>query len=182
MPSFSFQGPAAAYLLWNLNGFAIAFLVNSFVEWGAHRWLLHSPALVRFAYELHDRRHHLIFGSDETYHAQSQEAEKHIKFSFRDYLGFLAVTTPLWVVLELALRRPILAGGILATLSGLQLFNSLHWRFHKPGGGWLEGTRFFRYLKEHHRIHHADTSHNLNVSFFPIADFCLGTLKRSLGR
>jgi hypothetical protein len=177
MPTFTLDHPWHWYLLWNTVGFAGAFLLNSFVEWGAHRFVLHSKKFVKFAYELHDRTHHVIFGADESYHAQTEDAKNHITFVLRDFILFLVVTTPLWIGAELLLHRPILIGGILATLVGLQMFNSFHLKFHLPSDTWFQRTWFFRFLKEHHRVHHADTTRNYNVAFFPIADWVLGTKK-----
>jgi hypothetical protein len=178
MATFNYEGAALGYAIWNLYGFLGAFLINSFVEWGAHRFFLHSPKIVRFAYDLHDRTHHVLFGADETYHAQNPEMESHITFVFRDYILFLLVTTPLWIGAELLINRPVLIGGVLATLTGLQLFNSLHLRYHLPSDTWFQRTWFFKFLKEHHRLHHGDTATNFNVAFIPIADFCLGTLAK----
>jgi hypothetical protein len=178
MSTFRFDLPLTSYLLWNAIGFAGAAVVNSFIEWIAHRHVLHSARFVRFAYELHDRTHHVLFGADETYHAQNEEMKKHITFVPRDYFLFLLVTTPIWIGVELLLQRPILIGCVLITLVGLQMFNSLHLRFHLPTDTWFQRTGFFRYLKEHHRLHHADTRKNFNVYFFPLADLVLGTLLR----
>lgn len=178
MSSFRFDLPLLQYLIWNAAAFAGAAVINSFVEWIAHRHVLHSPRFVRFAYELHDRTHHVLFGAGETYHAQNEEMRKHITFVPRDYIMFLLVTTPIWIGAELLIQRPLLFGCVLATLTGLQMFNSFHLRFHDPADTWFQRTRFFRYLKEHHRLHHADTHKNFNVYCFPLADFVLGTLVR----
>lgn len=178
MPSFRVPESWTLYLLWNAGCFAVAIILNSFIEWAAHRFILHSPKILKFPYDLHHVGHHGMFGSDHTYHAQNDEMRGHITFVLRDYLMFLAVTTPIWVVSELVLQRPLIAGGVLATLTGLQLFNSFHLRFHLPSDTWFQRTRFFRFLKEHHRVHHSDTTKNFNVYFFPIADKVMGTLKR----
>jgi len=178
MPSFRLDHGWPWLLLWNLAGFAGALVANSFVEWLAHRFILHSKKIVGFAYELHDVSHHGMFGADETYHAQDENMRNHITFVPRDYVMFLLVTTPLWVGAELLLQRPVLWGGILATLVGLQAFNSFHFRFHCPSDTWFQRTMFFRSLKEHHRIHHRDKTRNFNVFFFPLADWVLGTLVR----
>jgi len=178
VPSLRFDVPALWYLVWSVIGFFGAMVVNSFVEWISHRFVLHSNRFVKFAYELHDRQHHVFFKADETYHAQNEEVKKHVRFVPRDYVLFLLVTTPLWIGAELLCQRPFLFGGVAATLMGLQLFNSFHWRFHVPSDTWFQRTWFFRYIKEHHRLHHADTKKNFNVYFFPLADLVLGTLIR----
>ena len=103
----------------------------------------------------------------------------HVTFGPREYLGFVATTAPIWLGAEWLAGVPLALGAALATVGQVQLFNSLHWRFHVPSGSWFEGTRFFRFLAEHHRLHHGRPMTNLNVSFLPLADFCLGTLRRS---
>lgn len=178
MPTFEAGHVWYYYVLWNVAGFWGAFFLNSFIEWASHKFILHSNKIVKFAYELHDREHHVLFNGMDTYHAQNEDVKKHVAFVPRDYILFLLVTAPIWVVSEFIVGRPIFIGGVLATLAGLQLFNSLHWRYHVPSDTWFQRTRFFRYLKEHHRKHHSDTSCNYNVNFFPIADWVLGTLRK----
>ncbi len=170
-----------SYLLWNLVGFLGAFVVNSFVEWGAHRFILHSDAILKFAYQLHDVQHHNYFKADETYKADPVAEEdkwrmEHIDFVPRDYLLFILVTSPIWLAAEFLAGVPLAFGGAMATLAGLQLFNSMHHRYHVKGDSWFQRTWFFRFLCEHHRIHHAYKNRNLNVATFPLADLCLGTL------
>lgn len=174
-PSLAFDQPWLWYLLWNALGFSVAFVVDIFVEWAAHRWILHSPKIVKFAYNLHDQSHHVIFGADDTYSASSPEMRSHVVFVPRDYVMFLLVTTPLWVGAEWLIHRPVILGGVLATLTGLNLFNVLHWYYHCPKDSAFQRTRFFRFLREHHRLHHKDKTKNFNVFFFPLADWLLGT-------
>jgi hypothetical protein len=178
MPTYAYTGPWHGYLLWSAIAFAGACVLNSFIEWWAHHFILHGTRFGRFAYDLHHVGHHGMFRADETYHAQNDEMRSHVTFVLRDYLMFLAVTTPIWVAAELLSGRPLIVGGVLATLTGLQMFNSFHWRFHVPSDTWFQRSSFFLYLKEHHRLHHADTNSNFNVYCFPLADWVLGTLKK----
>lgn len=180
MPTFQLDGPLLWYVLWNLFGFLGAVIVNSFVEWASHKFILHSPKIVKFAYELHDRSHHVMFRSDETYHAQNDEMKDHVRFVPKDYIAFLLVTTPLWVGAEFLLGRPVVVGGVLATLCGLLAFDVWHAFMHIPNDRWFEHTRLFKFLKDHHRLHHQDIRCNLNV-VFPLADLAFGTLVRRRG-
>ena len=180
MATFALRGPWHHYLLWNALAFVVAALLNSFIEWFAHRFILHGTRFGRFAYELHHVGHHGMFGAGETYHAQDDFMRSHVTFVPRDYFLFLLVTTPIWAAAEFIAQRPFLIGGVLATLTGLQLFNSFHWRFHVPSDTWFQRSRFFLFLKEHHRAHHADMRSNFNVYFFPLADWVLGTLRKSV--
>ena len=169
------------FWIWNLVGFAGAVVAGSFIEWIAHKWILHSELFTSFAYKLHQVQHHTYFQGDETYEWKGDEATKwkldHVLFVPRDYLGFIVGTAPLWLGAELLAGVPVAFGAALSTLASLQLFNSMHYRYHVPSDTWFQRTWFFRYLKEHHRIHHEDPRTNLNVAFFPLADLCLGTLK-----
>lgn len=183
METFTFEGPWHFYALWQSVGFLGAFFVGSFIEWLAHKFILHSNKILTFAYQLHDVQHHNYFKGDETYCLDKNDKENawkldHVAFVPRDYVMFLAVTTPLWIAAELLAGVPVLIGGVVAVFCSLQLFNSMHYRYHVPSDTWFQRTRFFLYLKEHHRLHHGETNKNLNVAFLPIADFCLGTLKR----
>ena len=170
------------YVLWNLVGFVGAFFIGSFIEWTVHRFIMHRN-VVKFIYQLHTTWHHNYFKADETYTASlTDPADKwrldHVLFVPRDYLLFVLATGPIWLGVEFTLGAPVAFGGILATVTGLQMFNSLHWRYHVPRDTWFQRTWAFRFLKEHHRLHHEDMTKNLNVHFVPIADFLLGTLKR----
>lgn len=178
MPTFRLDCPWTWYVLWNAIAFAGALVVNSFIEHLAHRFVLHGTRFGRFAYEKHDRQHHVIFDGGVNYHAHNEFMRSHVTFTAVDYVLFLAATTPLWMGAEMLVGRPFLIGGVLATLFGLQAFNSLHWRFHCPSDTWFQRTRFFLFLKAHHRAHHSDTTKNFNVYCWPLADVVMGTLKR----
>lgn len=178
MSTFTFDGPAHVYLLWNLGAFFAAFVSGSFIEHGIHRLVMHKKfPLLPYGYE-HTTSHHAKFGADETYHAQEEWLKNHILFTWREYVLFPLLCLAIYCPIELLVGRPVLIGGMAATFAGLQMFNSLHWRFHVPSDTWFQRTRFFQYLKEHHRVHHADMTKNFNVHFLPIADAVLGTLKR----
>lgn len=174
--SLNFDRPLQWHLLWNSVGFGCAIVVNSFVEWIAHRFILHSDKIVKFAHKLHHIGHHGISRGDETYHAETEEAKNHVKFVGRDYLFFLIATTPLWVIADLVTGKSVVWGGIAATLFGLKVFNWIHWHYHVPSEAWIQKTRLFSWAKAHHRAHHHDTSKNLNVSTAPLGDLVMGTL------
>ncbi len=176
MSTFTFDGPAYVYILWNLAAFFAAFVSGSFVEWAVHRFVMHKPfPLVPYGY-LHTTSHHARFLADETYHARTEEDKHHILFTWKEYVLFPLLCLAIYCPLELLVARPILIGCMASTFAGLQLFNSLHWRFHAPSDTWFQGTGFFRFLKEHHRIHHADMTKNFNVHFLPLADWVMRTL------
>jgi len=175
LPSFGHVD--GAYLAWNALAFAMTFVWSSFGEWIIHAGFLHSRRIVSFAWKLHDQEHHVLFRGDATYESAADDPRtKHVMFVARDYALILLAHLPLFLAAEMLFRRPALLGGLLCVLAALQMFNSLHWRYHVPSDTWFQRTALFRFLKEHHRLHHDRTDRNLNVFFLPLADWCLGTL------
>lgn len=180
MPTFTFDGSWWQYAAWNLGAFISSFFLNSFVEFFTHKYVMHRPfCLVPYGYA-HTTSHHAKFGADETYtlSGPNDYRRKNILFTWREYvllpLFCLAIYTPV----EWLIGKPILTGILLSTLTGLQMFNSFHLKFHSPSDTWFQRTRFFRFLAQHHRLHHGDMTKNFNVYMLPICDFLLGTLKR----
>lgn len=164
------------YVLWNLGAFFFAFFPHSFLEWIAHRFILHSKAIISFAYEEHDQQHHEQYGHGETFAVPKFEYGR--DFNLRDWLLFLGFILPMWAVLEwYVIHRPIMIGVFVSACAYLHAFNVIHRHFHAPTGTWLERTAVYRFLHEHHRLHHQRRRRNLNV-VFPFADFCLRTLLR----
>ncbi len=70
-----------------------------------------------------------------------------------------------WVPLLIALMASAFAAYYLA-------YEYLHWCMHVPAKRWIEGTRFFKWIDIHHRVHHLHPMKNLNV-VLPVADFLL---------
>lgn len=164
------------YVLWELTGFAGALVVNSFIEYFAHRLIMHKPSrLIPYGYE-HVTTHHTTFGSGVTYVVIRDEMKKDgLAFTWREYVIFPVSCSLLYVPAELLVGRPIYLGCLMAVFAGLVAFDVIHYRFHFPQRGWMERTRVFRFLCQHHRLHHERMWKNFNVTL-PIADLCLGTL------
>lgn len=179
MPTFMFSGPWWEYALWNLASFTAAFfLLNSFIEHQIHSRVMHRLFwLVPYGYA-HTTSHHARFGSDKSYtlDGPADERRTHILFTWREYVILPPVCLAAYAPVEWIAGKPILLGILLSAFAGLQMFNSLHWRFHAPSDTWFQRTSFFQFLARHHRIHHGDMTKNFNVYFLPLADMCLGTL------
>lgn len=175
MPTLSGTHPWFLYVLWNLGAFFVVLLPHSFFEWIAHRFILHSKAIIRFAYEEHDQEHHEEYGHDHTFAVPRRDYG--IDFNVRDWFLFLGFIMPLWAGVELWIGKPILVGAFLSACAYLHAFNVIHRHFHAPTGSWLESTSVYWFLHEHHRLHHRLRHRNLNV-VFPFADLCLRTLVR----
>jgi hypothetical protein len=155
--------------------FFATFVYGSFFEWTLHRFFMHRrQRLIPYPFELHALIHHKLFGSDETFHAQSPEMREHVTFVPRDYLILLLIHAPLFLGVQWLLGVGVALGGCAAVLVYLGLFDALHWMFHVPRARFVEKLRLFRWIKRHHLLHHRRPTRNLNV-VFPLADFVLGT-------
>lgn len=165
------------FLLWNLAGFGGALVANSFVEWFVHRFIMHKPSkLIPYGYA-HTTSHHRVFGPGPSYHVLFPEMRDHgIGFTWREYVLFPIFCTALYLPVQLLTGKPVYLGALAAVFAGLIAFDVLHRRFHDPRNTWFQRSRVFRFLKEHHRLHHADMTRNFNVTM-PLADLCLGTLR-----
>jgi sterol desaturase/sphingolipid hydroxylase (fatty acid hydroxylase superfamily) len=153
-------------------------LWGSFGEWLIHRFVMHTrQPLLPYPYELHAVGHHGMFGADASYHAQDEEMKKHVTFDPKDYFFILSAHVPGLLAFEwltgIALSAPVAAVAILGCTGA---FDILHWKYHVPSDTWFQRTRLFRFLKEHHRLHHLRQDRNYNVFSLPLADWCLGTL------
>jgi hypothetical protein len=179
MPAGWLNHAWAPFIGWNLVGFGAAFFLNSFVEWAVHRFIMHKPSkLIPYGY-LHTTSHHRIFGADETYHVVNPQMMEHgTAFTWKEFVLFPLLCLALYAPVEFLTGKPTTVGALAAVFCGLISFNFLHYRFHVPSDSWFQRTWLFQYLKEHHRRHHEDMKKNFNVSFFPLADWLLGTLKR----
>jgi sterol desaturase/sphingolipid hydroxylase (fatty acid hydroxylase superfamily) len=75
---------------------------------------------------------------------------------------------------------PLLAGLVVSSVVVCELMISVHDTIHRPGTHRLiEGRAWFRFLDEHHYIHHVDTEANVNF-LLPLSDWLFGTLRVAL--
>ena len=98
-------------------------------------------------------------------------------FVFYMTLGAGLIWLPMWLLSQ---SVPLLTGAILGTIVISNLFITVHDSIHRPGSHRImESQRWFRFLDEHHYIHHVDTEANVNF-LLPLADWLFGTLRRTL--
>lgn len=162
-------------LLWGTLGFVLSVIYCSYFEWALHRYVMHRRVRIfPLPFNLHAVQHHGIFGGDETYHARSVFDTEHVTFVARDYILLTLVNIPVFLAAEWASGKPVALGCTAAVLTYLQVFNSLHLRWHCPKDSWLERTSWFSWMKERHRVHHGNPTRNLNL-IVPLGDLTFGT-------
>lgn len=165
---------------------AVGVVYSSFFEWVLHKYVMHRPVWnFSYAFKAHAQTHHRKFRANHTYHLQKgDEAEAHlIRMAWWNGPALILIgVTPIalggmplafsdwWAVLVVICAS---AGLSFALYYGA--YEYLHWCMHKPNQRWIERTQLFRFLNEHHFLHHRHMGKNFNV-VFPCADLLLGTL------
>ncbi|MDO8601924.1 MAG: hypothetical protein Q7R62_02245 [bacterium] len=188
---------------WTLVGvFLVAHLMNAFVEYFFHRYVLHASLIPGLGYfhQQHTIHHGLtkvtwkvVVGgtAQEELHAVNRypivEPAQHWAsfFPWYTFLVFGILGTPLFILGQwLFPDMPIFLASLLALAWSLTLYEILHafehrplefWtpRLHDPLWGW-----FWRKFYAFHLRHHADILSNESISGFfgsPVADWCFGT-------
>lgn len=166
------------YVFWQAGAFFAWFLYGSFFEWVFHKYLFHSPKLIPATYKAHAVRHHGIYAGDDSYDLPSPDDPHghHIMMDWFALPMFLAFHGPIIWAVQRATGIPSFWGGMAAIVAYYTCYESMHYIMHVPRDRWFERTRLFRFLNEHHRIHHKNHGTNLNV-VLPLADIVLRTLR-----
>jgi len=131
----------------------------------------------------HTLVHHQLCKHDDTFHVHDEEQEEALTFQW--WGGPILVTLNLlpwlaaWGILSATgAALPYLP--VMITLAvGFTLYycayEGFHYLMHRPTIGWIERSAPFRFIEQHHRIHHIYMGKNFNV-VLPLADALFGTL------
>jgi len=156
---------------------------SSFFEWVFHRYWLHRPWLPKDCFTTHTLIHHQLCKFDDTFHVVESEQEEALHFQWWGGPILIAINVlpwavAAWVASSLGVRLPYLTFLVAFSLTAIAYYvgyESIHYFMHKPRLDLVERSRWFQFLKRHHRIHHVRMNRNLNV-LLPLADLLLGTL------
>jgi len=170
------------------------------LEWMVHRYVYHRRQIrpLRRIYVIHHqghhrvifptwryvtngpvRRHPLLASSNSDLHTSTWRnlSIKLCHFTFYMAIGCLCVWTPAWFLTG---NVGFLAGLVAASAVVSDLFVRVHDAIHYPGRyRFVEAQPWFRFLENHHYIHHVDTEANVNF-LLPLADWLFGTMRRTL--
>lgn len=156
--------------------FLSAIVYASFFEWTLHKFVMHRPILgFTYPYQSHGITHHTIFGSAKDYHLLEEKNHNLVTMAWWNGPVLLLINAPMG----------ILAGWLTGTWWAIApfmgamavyyaMYEYFHWCMHVPGPRWFQSTRLFKWVDQHHRLHHLAPGRNLNV-VFPIADYVLRT-------
>jgi hypothetical protein len=170
-----------------VSGVVLAFFVGvvqaSLFEWAFHRYWLHRPWLPKECFTQHTLIHHQLCKFDDTFHVEDEEQHEALTFMWWGGPLLIAINLVPWALLSVVLNAwgfelPYLAF-LITFVSSMALYyagyEGLHHLMHKPKFPFVERSRYFQFIKRHHRIHHVYMNRNLNV-LLPLADLMLGTL------
>lgn len=160
----------------------IGILQTSLFEWVYHRYWLHRPWLPPQMFTAHTLVHHQLCKHEDTFHVTEPEQEEALTFQWWAAPILIALNMIPWGLVAL-IRRDATADPawlpVMFTVGGIVLlyyfaYEGFHYLMHKPGIAWIENRGFFKYLKNHHLLHHIHMGKNFNV-VCPLADMILGT-------
>lgn len=156
-----------------------AFIFASLVEYIAHKFPLHRPIFpLKKAYFEHTVRHHYFY--------------THNAIEYEETRDFYQVFFPVWGVALIqygvGLPASLLVGRLVSPNSGFLfmivgsmfffIYETIHMICHLKDSHWIFKIPGMRFIKNHHRIHHAKSKmgkYNFNI-VIPIWDFLLGTM------
>jgi hemolysin III len=201
---FGFPGTWEAQFLatiWKgIAAFLLISLVNCFIEYIFHRYVLHKPAipLLRRFYRQHTLHHALtriarkatrdgkgLMFIENKYPILDEEQHEASFFPWYTLVTFGLILTPLLFLLQWAFPSfPWFLSGFAALASSLAIYELVHAIEHWPLDVWeplIESKRwgfFWRPAYSFHLRHHAVIDCNESISGFfclPLADWALGT-------
>jgi hypothetical protein len=170
--------------------FLAGVIAMSFVEWAAHRWLMHLRRFPGWAYSLlpilvRIQEDHAVLHHRKYFHVFNHEPDpvgKDYNLRLKYWVG-VVFSVPIWLPLGLfwgwEAAVPILAVILLHHAT----WNLIHSEMHNPRPRrWLQALPLYRYLARHHWMHHRYPGKCYNVVLPPLADLVLGTYLRPSAR
>jgi 4-hydroxysphinganine ceramide fatty acyl 2-hydroxylase len=162
-----FQSEVVAGLCW--------FIYACFFEWVGHRYFMHAPRFpLKDAFRGH-MAHHQHYRGDH-YEAHEEGHVEGVTLRWYAFPLMILAHMPLFAAVQWLTGVPSFWGGVVACTLYFAGYEYTHYLMHVPRGHFVERFRWFRFTREHHRLHHEYMRCNFNV-FIPLADACLGTLR-----
>ena len=184
-----------------LAGIAITVIGLSLQEWTVHRYLYHrhhKNFLMKHIYTIHHIGHHSVIFPPERYvtngtvkrhpifenNIKELGESKSSNFLTRlshsgSYILLTCMTIigPFWLITQNSI---LLISTIVSTIIICHVVVTVHDAIHYPSQHpHIQNQKWFKFLDNHHLIHHIDTEKNVNF-LLPICDFLFGTIRLSL--
>lgn len=168
-----------------IAGVLITVVLASPIEWAIHRYVCHSRYPVLQSIHAMHNEHHLqslrlnerqsadgaIFDSSTSYLASRKLWEHLGRTCFYGFFGGVLICLPAGLIA----RNPFYIAGIIFTVVTLSALTSV---MHEIAHGTHQisafGIRWFYAIFERHRLHHLNSTNNLNL-LIPLGDVLMGT-------
>lgn len=154
----------------------IVIIFSSFMLCSLMEFLLHKFYLHKNNRHPHITKHHVMFYGKTTY--------EHPDSTYKDIMSNAGYIFSSWlpsglIGFQLYKTTPTL-GCLFATTGLLYLLwvEGAHYLFHKPHHFFIENRKFFKALKEHHRLHHIFYQSNFGIGS-SVWDLILKTKKKA---
>ena len=163
-----------AFLFW--------FTYCSYFEWFVHRHIMHEKRFpLHDAFRGHTVVHHQLYHWNGKFEATGPGRPQHVALRWYAFPSMILLHLPLFGLIQYVTHWHVFAGSIVACVLYFSGYEYSHYLMHVPKGHPVERFAAFRFLKEHHRLHHKYYLRNLNV-FIPLADLHFGTLVTKEGQ
>jgi hypothetical protein len=162
--------------------FLVAFTYSSYFEWFVHRYIMHMkrPFPLADAFRGHTLVHHQIYKWDSTFEASGPGRPQNVALRWYAFPVMIGCHIPLFWLIQHLTGWPVVWPMTIGCTLYFTGYEYTHYLMHVPKGHFVERFRAYRFIKEHHRLHHKFMLRNLNV-FIPLADLSFGTLVTSEG-
>ena len=171
-------------MTWLTEGlaFLVLFVYCSYFEWFIHRHLMHvkRPFPFHEAFKGHTLIHHQLYHWNGKFEVKTPGRPPHITLRWYAFPVMIGLHLPVFALFQWLTHWPTFYGAAMGCIVYFSGYEYTHYLMHVPRGHYVERFRWFKFIKEHHRLHHKYMLRNMNV-FIPLADVCFGTLVTSEG-
>ena len=171
-----------SWLIW--GGIFLACTVyGSFFEWFWHKYWMHYPREPKEAFRGHTIVHHGLYKGDTSFFVEEELHAEHVLLKPYALPALLAMHLPFIYLIDRFLLPHTAMAFLVSTLAYFVVYEYVHWNMHVPRKQFIERFAWFRFLRQHHKLHHRYMQKNFCV-LVPLADWMTGTMitDRSLAK
>lgn len=168
----------SAWAPFTLGVLLFTFLLGNVTVWFVHKYPLHHRLKFwSYPFEAHTVDHHRYFTSSNITYDDSTDFYV-IFFPCRVIAGFTLVAQPAVFFATNYFFGKDLAHALCGSMAGyFLLYELFHWGSHLPMSHFMMRLSWFRYMRQHHLIHHSPklmSRYNFCI-VYPMMDFLMGT-------
>ena len=150
-------------------------LILALYEYAGHRWPLHQLRRTRGVELAADHRvHHRLYAV----HFESDEVP-----AWYDALWVRGLIAATWSASRMTpvflwLSKPLAVVFALAAIVHGVFWQWVHVQMHQPSCAWLIRTRYYRFVRDFHAVHHRQPQVNFGFVLPSLCDWAFGTYRR----